>query len=143
MEQNCLAIKRHIWTSEFKMMSAVHLYLTAIYHQNEIRVLCKKHKKITTIAWVPKLPFFRKQLQLIHFWNKVDINEVILTYLLRTHPKKNDKMFSVGREKKQFCNSFVTFLGENTALNQKEIIHTKDTLDSDMITKDTFIPCSQ
>ena len=42
-------------------MSVVHLYLTVMYHQNEIWVLCEKHdKNDTTIACVPKLQFLGK-----------------------------------------------------------------------------------
>ena len=58
IEINFLAIKSH---EEFKMMPAAHLYLSVTYHQNEIWVFGEKHdKKDTSIARVPKLPFFRK-----------------------------------------------------------------------------------
>ena len=53
-------------------MSAVYLYQTVIYHQNEIRVSREKHdKKDTTIACVSKLPFFRKSFSSNAFLDQI------------------------------------------------------------------------
>ena len=59
---------------------------------------------------------------------------------MSTHSEKNGKKYTVEREKKQFCNFFITFLGETTTFNQKEDVTCLDitvTLHCDMITKET------
>ena len=64
----------------------------------------------TKLTWCKFLSYFKWAFGVL----------VIFAYHLWSHFDKDGKKYTVEREKMQFCNFFIIFLGETPAFNQKE-----------------------